>query len=172
MTQIYYFAYGANSVRSEMADRCPTANWVGTATLPDHVLRFRIHADVEPYQGDRVYGALWTIDDEALALLDKYEGYPHYYNRKMVQVWQDGEPITAMVYQMTDQTFQDLPHKDYFNRIRSGYEQCNIPHDQLDQALANLERDPQWDPIFRRIKVSPEREFKYAIMKAEYYDLD
>jgi gamma-glutamylcyclotransferase len=170
MTQIYYFAYGVNAVRSEMAERCPNAQWAGTATLPNHALRFRVHADVEPFQNDRVYGALWILDDTALVLLDQYEGYPHYYDRKMVQIWQDGEPIAAMIYHMVDQSFQDLPHREYLSRVRSGYEQCNIPADQLDRALANIELDPQWDPIFRRIKISPEREFKAAIMKAEYYD--
>ncbi len=172
MTQTYYFAYGANANRQEMEIRCPSAQWAGTATLPDHALRFRIHADVEPNDGSSVYGVLWIIDDAALALLDQYEGYPYYYDRKMVQIWQDGEPILAMVYQMADQSYQDLPHRDYLNRVRAGYGQCNIPGDQLDRALANIEQDPQWDPIFRRIKVTPEREFLAAIMKAEYYDED
>jgi gamma-glutamylcyclotransferase (GGCT)/AIG2-like uncharacterized protein YtfP len=172
MTQTYYFAYGANANRQDMAMRCPSAQWYGTATLPKHALRFRIHADVEQHDGSSVYGALWIIDDEALALLDQYEGCPYYYDRKIVQVWQDGEPILAMVYHMVDQSFQDLPTKDYLSRVRAGYDQCNIPTGQLDQALTNIERDPYWDPVFRRIKESPEREFKRAIMKPEYYDLD
>lgn len=170
--QTYYFAYAANANRREMRERCPTAQWAGTATLPDHALRFRIHADVEPVKGSSVYGVLWSIDDAALALLDKYESYPYYYGREMVQVWQDGEPIQALVYRMVDQSFQDLPHRDYLSRVRDGYQQCNVPTEQIDAALANLERDPQWDPIFRRIKMSPEREFKAAILRPEYYDLD
>jgi gamma-glutamylcyclotransferase (GGCT)/AIG2-like uncharacterized protein YtfP len=172
MTEIYYFAYGANANRSEMAERCPTAKWAGTATLPGHALRFRTHADVEPREGSRVYGVLWTIDAAALALLDQYEGYPHYYTREMVSVWQDGEPITAMVYHMVDQSYQDLPRKDYLSRVRDGYVQCNVPTDQLDRALSDIELDPRWDPIFRRIKPTAERQFKSAIMRPEYYDTD
>lgn len=172
MSTNYYFAYGSNTNIQQMAQRCPSARWVGTATLPGYVLRFRINADIELAQDSSVFGSLWVVDDVALGVLDRYEGYPHYYTRFEAEVWQDGEPIRALVYMMTDQTFQDKPSKQYMGSMLDGYRECNIPTDQITKALENLTKDPYWDPVFNRIKKSPEREFHESIMKAEYYDLD
>lgn len=169
---LYYFAYGANSNRQDMALRCPNAQWAGTATLADHQLRFRKHADVEPCQGSNVLGVLWLVDEPTLLLLDRHEGVPHYYQRQLAKVWQDGEPITAVIYQMVDQTFQDMPDNAYLAKCQAGYQQSNVPTDQLFFAIDLVKMDPQWDPIFNRIKVSPERSFAAAITKDEYWDLD
>lgn len=168
----YYFAYGANTNIRCMEQRCPEAVWSGTATLPGYALRFRVHADIEPSDKDNVLGVLWYIDEDVLKSLDHFEGFPHYYTRFEAEVWQDGEPIRALVYMMTDQTFEDKPSKDYLQRCIEGYEDNNVPTLQLFEALDNLKRNPQWDPVFERIKKTPQREFKEAILKNEYYDLD
>jgi len=154
-----------------MAQRCPTAKWAGTATMPGYALKFRVHADVEPNENTSVLGVLWIVDDEAIQILDGYEGYPHYYTRFDAQVWQDGEPITALVYKMVDQTFQDMPNKQYLTLVTEGYQQSNVPTDQLSAAIEKVKTDPQWDPIFNRIKKTDARLFKEAIMKDEYYDM-
>lgn len=155
-----------------MADRCPNAIWAGTATLSDHVLRFRMHADVEPSPGHNVLGVLWLIDDDTLGCLDAYEGYPHHYDRSVATVWQDGEPILALVYRMVDQTYQDMPTPRYLELCRDGYQRSNVPTAQLDEAVEQVKRDPQWDPVFQRIKKTPERMFGEAVAKNEYDDLD
>lgn len=134
----YYFSYGANTHIPNMAERCPSAKWVGTATLPNYALRFRFHADVEPLPNTNVLGALWIVDDAAIQQLDLYEGYPVYYKRLEVEVWQDGEPIRALIYMMEDQTFENQPSDDYLTRCREGYNSSKVPTQQIDAALERL----------------------------------
>jgi gamma-glutamylcyclotransferase (GGCT)/AIG2-like uncharacterized protein YtfP len=168
----YMFSYGANTNIPSMRERCPSAKWCGTATLPGYALRFRIHADIELDPDAAVHGVLWYIDDEVLQALDYYEGYPYYYTRITVEVWQDGEPMQALVYVMNDQSWEDLPSKDYLMRCQAGYISSNVPVDQIDEALAHLRESPQWDPVFNRMKKTAAREFGESILKAEYYDED
>ena len=63
-----YFAYGMNTNRSEMAQRCPGALSLGHARLVDRIFRFATHADVVKCRGSYVDGVLWTIDDFHLLL--------------------------------------------------------------------------------------------------------
>ena len=81
-----YFAYGMNTNRSEMAQRCPGALSLGHARLVDRIFRFATHADVVKCRGSYVDGVLWTIDDFHLNALDRLEGYPYYYNRRSLRV--------------------------------------------------------------------------------------
>jgi cation transport regulator ChaC len=122
--------------------------------------------------GAAVHGVLWYIDDEVLQALDHYEGYPYYYTRIMVNVWQDGEPMQALVYVMNDQSWEDLPSKDYLLGCQEGYISSNVPVDQIDAALEHLRRSPHWDPVFNRMKRTAAREFGESILKAEYYEDD
>lgn len=169
---MYYFGYGANTNLEHMAIRCPSAVWAGTAVLPRHALRFRIHADIEPDDSKSVLGVLWVIDEETLDSLDQYEGYPDYYTRIVTEVWQDGEPIKATVYMMTNQSFEDLPDQRYFAVCRDGYDGCNVPTAQLYEAIEHIKQSPQWDPVFNRIKETDARAFTRAVDKDEYYDID
>lgn len=169
---MYYFGYGANTNLEQMAIRCPTAVWAGTAVLPRHALRFRIHADIEPDLNKSVLGVLWRIDQETLDSLDQYEGYPEYYTRLVTEVWQDGEPIKAIVYMMTNQSFEDLPDNRYFSICRDGYDKCNVPTAQLYEAIEHIKQSPQWDPVFNRMKRTTAQDFDASVNKNEYYDLN
>jgi len=169
---MYYFGFGANTNIKSMAHRCPNAKWTGTATLPGYTLRFRIHADIERNDNARVFGVLWQIDQETLDLLDQYEGYPTYYTRIEAEVWQDGEPIRALVYMMNDQSYEDMPSKDYLKTCTDGYEGSHVPIAQIYEALEHVKSDTHWDPVFNRMKPTDSQLFSRAINKNEYYDLD
>lgn len=54
-----YFAFGANTNLMSMRRRVPAAVPIGPATLPNHILRFAIHADVVPCSNSTVVGMLW-----------------------------------------------------------------------------------------------------------------
>ena len=81
-----YFAYGSNTHLKQMEQRCPGAVNLGPAYLQDYRLVFRIHADIELCEHSTVAGVLWEIDDNHLASLDRYEGFPAYYLRHRVFV--------------------------------------------------------------------------------------
>lgn len=131
----YYFGYGMNTNKGEMAFRCPTAQSVGSAVLMDHAFAFRRFADVYPNEGSVVHGALWTIREDDLRALDMLEGYPVHYDREIMDVVHDGKYVKAWVYYMQDQSRTGLPSNQYLYCLTEGYEQHGLPDSQLDRAL-------------------------------------
>ena len=131
-----YFAYGMNTNLDEMAARCPGAVCLGPAWINDYALVFRYFADIEPSPGNWCDGVLWEITDDNLAALDRLEGYPWHYTRFTVVVHTDRGSDTALVYQMTDQSYEQPPSGHYYNMVAEGYVQNSVPTDQL---IANLE---------------------------------
>ena len=130
-----YFAYGMNTNRSEMAQRCPGALSLGHARLVDRIFRFATHADVVKCRGSYVDGVLWTIDDFHLNALDRLEGYPYYYNRRSLRVAHDNRIVMAETYYMQPGNLDSLPSQSYFNMVVEGYNQHNIPLDQVYNSV-------------------------------------
>ena len=125
---IIYFAYGANLNLRGMQTRCPGRKPLGTGVLPDHRLVFRGAADIEPIAGEQVHGALYEITPEHLNSLDRFESYPRLYNRKQVEITnENGETVTATVYQMTRRNSYSPPNAGYLGIILSGCRQWGIP---------------------------------------------
>src|SRR5262245_49397714 len=93
-----YFAYGSNLNRAAMARRCPESRPVASGVLEGWQLTFQGVADVEPNQLARTYGALWKITGADLERLDRYEGYPALYGRKLVTIRLDDETFSADTY--------------------------------------------------------------------------
>jgi len=130
-----YFAYGMNTNRSEMAQRCPGALSLGHARLVDRIFRFATHADVVKCKGSYVDGVLWTIDDFHLNALDRLEGYPYYYNRRSLRVAHDNRIVMAETYYMQPGNLDSLPSQGYFDLVVEGYNQHNIPLDQVYNSV-------------------------------------
>lgn len=130
-----YFAYGMNTNRDGMAQRCPGALSLGHARLLDHRFRFAIHADVVPCAGSYVDGVLWTIDQFHLLALDTLEGYPWYYDRSEVTVEHRGSAQQAWCYFMQPGNLDGLPGQYYLDMVVQGYDQHQVPTDQLFNSL-------------------------------------
>ena len=130
-----YFAYGMNTNRAEMSHRCPGALSLGHARLVDRIFRFAIHADVVKWRGSYVDGVLWTIDDFHLNALDRLEGYPYYYNRRSLRVAHDNRIVMAETYYMQPGNLDALPSQSYFDMVVEGYNQHNIPLDQVYNSV-------------------------------------
>lgn len=71
-----YFAYGSNMDKTQMAERCPEAEFCGPAVLPDY--KFALDSEgvatVIPCKGNEVKGCIWRINERDEATLDRYEG--------------------------------------------------------------------------------------------------
>lgn len=120
----YYLAYGMNTNLASMAQRCPNAVSLGKVVLADHMFKFKHHADAEYCQNQAMECALWSITEECERSLDALEGYPYYYDKKMVKVPWQGKYIEAMIYFMSS-TF-DMPNKpsqSYYDMVIQGYHQ-------------------------------------------------
>lgn len=134
-----YLAYGSNLNLKQMAQRCPTAKVLGASTLKDYQLMFRgafgnAHATVEPCNGSEVPVLLWGITEEDEKRLDRYEGFPRYYIKKTVKVKLGRKSVEAMVYIMTEGKPFNPPSVFYYETIREGYKENELPLRKLENA--------------------------------------
>ena len=137
-----YLAYGSNMNQTQMALRCPTAEVVGTSELKGYELLFRgsrmgAVATVEPKEGGTVPVLLWKIRQADEQALDRYEGYPRFYEKQMLQVELDGKEVSVMGYVMTPGHEFGTPSDGYAAVIWEGYEQCGLDTKPLEDAINN-----------------------------------
>jgi gamma-glutamylcyclotransferase len=132
---MYYFAYASNLNRKQMAERCPDAKPMFTATLPNFKLIFTGWsrqwrggvASIKPLKGEKVMGAIYEISERDLRFLDKHEGYPSNYNRREVIVFpEEGEALKAVTYIKVEQSEETKPSLEYVSSIQQGYREWGI----------------------------------------------
>ena len=141
----YYIAYGSNLSVEQMKHRTPDAKIVGTAALQGWQLLFRQYATIRENPDYMTPVLIWDISPQDEANLDRYEGFPHFYFKKELQV--NVTPIgggkvrklTAMVYIMTDECHRErvLPSEGYYGILDAGYEAFGFNKAILRQALAD-----------------------------------
>lgn len=152
MKNTLYFAYGSNINLGQMADRCPDAQVVGPVVLEGYELLFRRggFATIAPKEGERVTGLLWSITPECERSLDRYEGYPRFYDKRMVTVRDaEGRSLSVMAYIM-DERFREpmMPSDFYYKGILQGYRQNGLPVPELKKA---------WEHAVREVHEATER---------------
>lgn len=135
-----YIAYGSNMNLPQMAHRCPTAQVVGTSELKDYELLFRgskrsAVATVEQKEGSTVPVLIWQIHESDELSLDRYEGYPNFYGKQMMDIELDGQTVSAMVYVMTPGHDFGIPSDFYINTIWEGYESAGLDTQILENAV-------------------------------------
>ncbi len=140
-----YFAYGSNINLDQMACRCPDAQVVGPVTLENYELLFRRGgcATIMPCEGGKVHGLLWSLTPDCERSLDRYEGYPRFYDKRMVTVRDGlGRELSVMAYIM-DERFREpmLPTNSYYNGILEGYRQNGLPVSALKKAWDHAVRE-------------------------------
>ncbi|OLN30098.1 gamma-glutamylcyclotransferase family protein [Desulfosporosinus metallidurans] len=135
-----YIAYGSNLNLPQMAFRCPTAKVVGASEIKDYELLFRggrqgSVATVEPLKGSNVSVLLWTLKEKDLEALDRYEGYPSFYRKGILDVELGGKNVPAMVYIMNDGHPFGSPSDYYLSTILEGYKSAGFDTEYLEQAV-------------------------------------
>jgi len=133
---LLYFAYGHNTNTKEMKRRCPDARYIGVAVLKNFKLVMKHFADIESSDGDQTQGVLWSISSKDLKTLDHDEGLHDHYNRIPIKVNMGDQELRAAAYIMDPSYRADAAPKDrYVDLVRQGYEEHDIPLDQLEQGL-------------------------------------
>ena len=140
-----YIAYGSNLNLPQMAHRCPTAEVVGSAQVKDFALLFRggrghAVATIEPQEGAAVPVLVWRITPQDELALDRYEGYPSFYEKQMMEVELGGRSVEAMVYVMTPGHRLGYPSDYYYQTILDGYDSAGFAPDVLEQAVERTEQ--------------------------------
>ena len=148
---ILYAAYGANTNRAHMKNRCPLAKYVGNCTLHDHAMVFRGVADVVYRPGRETKCALWEIMPSDEQALDRFEGYPFNYTKRFATIQYKGERRRVMFYIMTGtRADQYEPPQSYENTLREGYKQCGgIPQKQITSAIDAAKRSTSRQKTYR-----------------------
>ena len=153
-----YLAYGSNLNLGQMAHRCPDSQVAGHAELPRYRLLFRgrpgnAHATIEEAEGRTVPVLLWRVSVRDEALLDRYEGYPYYYDKVQIPVELDGKTVSAMAYVMQPGFDLNKPSPSYLHTIREGYQAAGFDQAVLDQALEDTRQEmaegQQWGQQLR-----------------------
>lgn len=130
-----YFAYASNLNHKQIKERCPGSQPKFRAVLPNYRLIFAGWsrqwrggvASIKPFQGEKVVGAVYEITEECLRRLDKYEGYPHVYNRiNVLVIDEEGEATRATTYIKREQSEETQPSREYLAIIQQGYRDWNI----------------------------------------------
>jgi len=140
-----YFAYGSMMDFGEMRKRCPSAQFVAVARLPDHSLQFTRRsvnrgcgvADAVPQQGRDMWGAVYDLAEIDFARLDVSEGFRpgrplnvNSYVRKQRHVYRDGaedQPILVWIYLGNPQPNPPLPNAVYKKLIVEGAKFWHLP---------------------------------------------
>ncbi len=131
----FYFAYGSNMNQEQMAQRCPGSELGPLVRLTGwrYFINGRGYAGVEESPTDHALGCLWSLDDEHVVALDRYEGVKgNYYSKETLEVEQleDGSKVSALVYLSVDREY-GIPTAPYQGIVVSGAREIGLPVDYL-----------------------------------------
>ena len=138
----HYFAYGSNMNRLRAGLRIPGALDIGRGELPGWRLVERLYADIVPSkrEGAAVEGILYRVGAEELEALDRYEGYPAVYDRKVVTVLWRGRPVKAWTYFMAEPAATNrtgLRYPEWYRLIcRDGAKEHGLRHNAFLRPCA------------------------------------
>jgi len=154
-TQLY-FAYGSNLCVAQMAERCPSAQVVARALLPDHTLIFPRRsarrncgvASIAACSGRVVWGAVYRLTARDIVSLDASEGHiverdpvQNAYNKSDVVVLRDGVVdalIQAFTYIAVPTPGRHVPGAEYRELMIRGARERRLPPSYV-AALGSLE---------------------------------
>lgn len=138
------FAYGSNLDPDQMAERCPSAAFVGRAVLEEYELAFTRWstrrrcgvADVVPSAGRRVWGVVYAMSEADGLRLDRFEGYvpgraQNWYARVERTVAIEGDanrPLAVATYQVVDRSPSPFaPSEAYLGHLLRGAAHWGLP---------------------------------------------
>ena len=136
-----YLAYGSNLNEEQMHWRCPDAERVGTAIIPDYRLMFKgsytgAYLTIEPEVGCEVPVGVWRVTERDIVALDCYEGYPSfYYKKSLILPCSDGQRHRCFVYIMHEDRRLGIPSKYYVDTCMQGYRDFGFNPKYLYEAI-------------------------------------
>ncbi len=130
-----YFAYASNLNKKLMLQKAPESKPKFPAVLPNYRIVFTGYnrewkggtATIQPFKGQKVYGAVYEITEADLKKLDRREDYPMTYNRFKVTVWtENDDQVEAITYIKKEQSTESKPSPEYLAKISQGYRDWDI----------------------------------------------
>lgn len=156
-----YFAYGSNLCVPRLEKRgCDPSN-PRLAVLPGHRLVFNkysvdgsMKANIEPSDGQEVWGVVFQISEDRLDGLRRAEGYPAHYGEHSVTVLVHGVRETVTTYIACPDKIREpgRPFGWYLDHIRNGAQKFGFPPDyvqMLNAVVSDVDQDAGNDLIER-----------------------
>ena len=130
MKMINYFAFGSNMSAQRMNDRLGWSPSRSGAILHNYEMVFNKHSDdggkanIMYSLGNLVEGILYSVNEEDLLILDKYEGVAtEQYKRYDIKARDNNKKsIAAVAYKALNTGGLFAPTKEYLNYILEGKE--------------------------------------------------
>lgn len=148
-----YFAYGSNLSLQQMAMRCLTSEYYGLGSIHGYkwVIGPRGYANIIPskYDDDLVYGMLYTLQPSDEATLDRAEGVPFAYVKRMISVDLPSpsiDSVEALVYVDVERLGTGECREEYVGRMNRGTRdavQRGVPKSYVEGALRKWVRDEE-----------------------------
>ena len=125
-----YFAFGSNMSAQRMHERLGWSPSRSGAILPDYEMIFNKHsndggkANIMSSPGNIVEGILYSVNEEDLLILDKFEGVSSkQYKRYEIEVRNNNKiSIPAVAYKALNTGEVSAPTENYLNYILEGRE--------------------------------------------------
>ncbi|MCK9573483.1 MAG: gamma-glutamylcyclotransferase, partial [Candidatus Omnitrophica bacterium] len=123
--------------------RCPSCKFIGRFFLENYKFVYDGYsktrngtvANIVELNNAIVWGGLFEINKDNLAALDCYEGFPKYYDKKIVKVKNETSNVyDAWVYFRIGMK-QDRPSNDYRRIVLEGAKDCNLPEEYIKNNL-------------------------------------
>ena len=133
----YYFGYGSNLSKEQMAIRCPESKYYASGTLSGYswLINTRGYASIKPSESDFVLGEIFTLSQQDVDYLDIYESVEEgMYLKSNLSVETSKGTIDCLVYIASDST-PGIPQEEYIERINIGIKSANLPDDYVQKAI-------------------------------------
>ena len=125
-----YFAFGSNMSAQRIHERLGWSPSRSGVILPDYEMIFNKHsndggkANIMYSPGDLVEGILYSVSEEDMLILDKYEGVAtKQYKRHEIEVQNNNKnSISAVAYKALNTGKASAPTEEYLNYILKGKE--------------------------------------------------
>ena len=116
IANIYVFVYGSlkqDFHNNWFIEHCRFLGEDVTLTSEWDMVSFGAYPAVVDNGNSYIKGEVYEIDDEALGILDQLEGYPSFYDRKLIKLKTFDKPV--WIYYLTDLAMLEFNYK-YINR--------------------------------------------------------
>lgn len=133
----YYFGYGSNLSKEQMAIRCPESKYFNSGKLSGYLwlINARGYASIKPSEGEFVLGEIFTLSQQDIEYLDIYENVKKgLYLKSNLSVQTSKGTIDCLVYIASDNT-PGIPQEEYIERINLGIRSANLPDDYVQKAI-------------------------------------
>ena len=133
-----------------MAHRCRNPRWLARQSCPATACCSGVGSTtptplLEKSEGHTVPALLWKVSVRDEALLDRYEGYPYYYDRCKFRWSWTARQCPPWSTSCSRDFACNNPSSVYLHRVRDdGYQAAGFDQAILDQALVETRRGRWW----------------------------